>query len=183
MPVRILIKGGSGSGKTTLGKTLAARLCVPFVELDSLQWGPTWTAASPEELRERVTAALDDAAGWVVDGNYDSRLGTLLLERAQLIVWLDLPLATKLWRLIRRTATRVFTREQLWNGNRETLALVLALWDPESLFVWAVRSHFKHRRTFPRLLAGRRAVRLRTPAEVQVWLAEVEQGVADLDSA
>jgi hypothetical protein len=162
------VKGGSGAGKTTLAKSLARRFGVPFVELDALQHGPNWVQASAEELCARVTAVLDGAEGWIVDGNYDSRLGTLVIERAQLIVWLDLPLATKLLRLVRRTTRRVLTREALWNGNRETWRLVL--FDPESLFVWAVRSHFRHRRTFPRLLEGRPAVRLRTPAEVDAWL-------------
>src|SRR5262245_42754318 len=118
---RFLIKGASGGGKTTLARAIAARTGLPYVELDALQHGPNWTEATAEELRARVEAALDDARGWVVDGNYDSKLGRRLVDRAEVIVWLDLPLATKLIRLVKRSALRYLTREPLWNGNRETL--------------------------------------------------------------
>lgn len=167
---RILIKGGSGAGKSTLGRSLAARLGLPYVELDALHHGPNWTAASAEQLRADVQGALDDARGWVVDGNYESKLGALLLDRAELIVWLDFPLRVKLARLVRRTAGRMWSREALWNGNRETLSGVL--WEREGLFPWAVRSHFAQQTEWPTLLAGRNVVRLRTPGEADAWLAE-----------
>jgi hypothetical protein len=118
-----------------------------------------------------VRAALDDARGWVVDGNYDSKLGALVLERAELIVWLDLPLATKLVRLARRTFGRWWTKEELWNGNRESWKG--AFWGADALFPWAIRSHFRYRSAWPRLHAGRPLVRLRSPGEVEAWLAAV----------
>jgi adenylate kinase family enzyme len=169
MSIRIAVKGGSGAGKTTLAGELARRCGVPHVELDALHHGPNWTAASASELRNRVNAVLDDERGWVVDGNYDSKLDRLVVDRAELIVWLDLPLATKLARLTRRTVQRFARRERLWNGNRETLAG--AFWGREALFAWTVSSHFRHRRHWPRTLPAQRTVRLRSPAEVSAWLA------------
>jgi hypothetical protein len=74
-------------------------------------------------------------------------------------------------RLIRRTARRVRTGEELWNGNKETLANVL--WSRESLLLYAVRSHFRRRRVYPEALAKWHVVRLRTPAEVARFLADV----------
>jgi adenylate kinase family enzyme len=168
---RILIKGGSGAGKSTLGRQLSARLGLPWVELDALHHGPNWTAASAAELRAKVLAALDDGAGWVVDGNYESKLGTLILDRAELIVWLDLPLHIKLSRLVSRTARRYVSQEELWNGNRESLRG--AFFDADALFPWAVRSHFRQRRQWLQELAGRPFVRLRSAEQVQAWLATV----------
>jgi hypothetical protein len=86
---RILVKGGSGAGKSTLGLELARHLALPYVELDALHHGPNWAAASAAELQARVLAALDDDRGWVVDGNYDSKLGTLILDRAELFARSD----------------------------------------------------------------------------------------------
>jgi adenylate kinase family enzyme len=106
LPRRIAIKGTSGAGKSTLGRQLAELLAVPYVELDALHHGPNWSAASATELRARVYAVIDHADGWVVDGNYGTKLGTTVLDRAQLIVWLDLPLLLKLRRLVRRTWLR-----------------------------------------------------------------------------
>jgi Shikimate kinase len=168
---RIWIKGASGAGKTTLAKELARRLRLDYVELDALHHDPDWTPAAAELLQARVHRALDDARGWVVDGNYDSKLGGLVLDRAELIVWLDLPLGTKLTRLARRTFRRWLTREELWNGNRENLRDVF--WGGDALFPWALRCHFRHRNEWPRLHAGRPLVRLHSVRDVQGWLAQV----------
>lgn len=171
MARRILIKGASGAGKSTLGRELASRLDLPRVELDALHHGPNWAAASAAELQARVVALLDDERGWVVDGNYDSKLGTLLWDRAELIVWLDLPLHLKLLRLVGRTTRRLVTREELWNGNRESLKD--AFLGGDALFPWAIRAHFRHRRQWPTPLAARLHVRLRTVAEVRAWLSSL----------
>ena len=58
--------------------------------------------------------------GWVIDGNYDSKLGDLVVDEADTIVWLDLPLSVKWFRLWRRTMHRIRNEIELWNGNRET---------------------------------------------------------------
>jgi hypothetical protein len=108
-----------------------------------------------------------------VDGNYDSKLERLVLDRAELIIWLDLPLPTKLRRLLRRTTRRWLQNAELWNGNRESLKG--ALWGTDALFPWAVSSHFRQRRAWPRLFDGRRLVRLRSPGEVERWLTELRQ--------
>lgn len=168
---RIVIKGTSGAGKTTLARAVSERLRVPCIELDAHHHGPDWRAASAEELRASVAAALDDARGWVVDGNYEAKLGDFVLDRAELVVWLDLPFGTKLWRLVRRTARRWWWSEELWNGNRETL--LHTVWGRDALFWWMVRKHWANRRNLPRKLASRRYVRLRSAEEVAAWLASL----------
>ena len=166
---RIAVKGGSGSGKSTVAAELAQRLGVPHVELDALHWGPGWREPGLEEFRGRVEAALAGLDGWVVDGNYDGKLDGLVLDRADLVVWLDLPLRLKLGRIWRRTRRRVRGREELWNGNRESWRG--AFWGRDSLFQWTLRMHVRYRREWPALLAGRKVARLRSPSEVERFLA------------
>jgi len=168
---RILVKGCSGAGKTTLARALARRFNVPHVELDALHHGPNWTPASAHELQARVQLALDDTRGWVVDGNYDSKLGNLLLDRADLIIWLDLPLRTKLSRVVARSFRRWWLQEELWNGNRENLST--AFLGKEALLPWTVQAHFRHRRTWPLQFRGRAVTRLQDPQEVTRWLAQL----------
>ena len=49
------------------------------------------------------------------------KLGTWLIDQADTIVWLDLPLRTLLPRIWRRTRRRMRDRVELWNpGNFET---------------------------------------------------------------
>ena len=172
MAPKIAVQGTGGSGKTTLAKELARRHGVPHVELDALFHGPGWTETPPEEFRRRVAAATD-GDGWVVDGNYDNKLGDLVLGRADTVVWLDLPLRVALTRVTRRTVRRVRTGEELWSGNRESWRGGFFGW--ESMFVWAIRSHLRHRRARAIRLArypGLQVVRLRTAREVERYLSE-----------
>jgi len=166
---RIAIVGtASCSGKTTLGRELARRIDVPFVELDALHHGPNWTEATAEELRAKVEP-LVAGDGWVIDGGYWGKLGDLVLRNADVVVWLDLPVRVWLPRLLRRTGGRVLRREELWNGNRETVRNVLLSRD--SLLWYALRNHPRHRRVYPERLAPYEVVRLRSPKEVAQWLA------------
>lgn len=171
---RVNVKGTSGSGKTTFSEELARRLGVPFVELDSLHHiGPNWTEATAEELTASVREAMHSAPdGWVIDGNYESKLGDTVIAAADTIVWLDLPLGVKLRRLWRRTSHRIHHGVELWNsGNKEQWRT--ALWGRESLFVWMLRGHFRHRRTWPRRYgADPRFVRLRSVQEAKDWLEQ-----------
>jgi adenylate kinase family enzyme len=167
---RVNVKGTSGSGKTTFGAALARRLGVPFVELDALHHGPNWAEPTNEEFRARVRAAIDAAPdGWVIDGNYESKLGDTVIGPADTIVWLDPPLRVKLRRLWRRTTDRIRNDVELWNGNKE--AWRTAVWGRDSLFGWMLRTHVRQRREWPRRFAGDpRLVRLRSAAEARAWL-------------
>jgi adenylate kinase family enzyme len=173
---RVLVAGASGSGKTTVAAALAARLGVPHVELDALHHGPNWTEPDLDEFRGRVRAALA-GDGWVCDGLYESKLGTLVFERADTVVWLDLPLPVLLRRLWRRTGARIRDDVELWSGKKESWRNALV--GRESLFVWTVRRHRRLRRDLPRLLAEPKlahleVARLRSESEVAAWLAVAE---------
>jgi len=115
-----VIASASGNGKTTLARELAGRLDLSFVELDALVHGPGWVETPDAELR-RLVEPVVRSEGWVIDGAYLRKLGTLVLDAADTIVWLDLPMRVWMWRLLRRTLRRLSGREQLWNGNRESL--------------------------------------------------------------
>ena len=163
-----IIATASSCGKTTLGRDLARRLDVPFVELDALNHGPGWTEATDEELRAKVEPLVAQEA-WVIDGGYWGKLGDLVLRNADLVVWLDLPVRVWLPRLVRRTVRRIARREELWNGNRETLRNTF--FSRDSLIWYALRNHPRHRHSYPARLARDDVVRLRSRKEVADWLA------------
>jgi adenylate kinase family enzyme len=165
-----VIAPASGNGKTTLGRALAERLDVRFVELDALVHGPNWAETSDDELRPLVEPIVR-TDGWVIDGTYQRKLGRLVLDAADTIVWLDLPLWVWVPRLLRRTGRRLTGRERLWNDNRETLRD--AFGGRESLFGYALRTHFQRRRDWPAEFADHPVVRLRSVADVERWLDDV----------
>jgi adenylate kinase family enzyme len=173
MSRRISVIGTSGNGKTTVARELAERLGVPHVELDGLFHGAGWVETPVEEFRRRVASATE-ADGWVVDGNYHTKLGDLVLRRADAVVWLDQPLPLLLWRITRRTIRRIRSGEELWNGNRETWRGGFFGWD--SMFVWTIRSYVRRRRLFPEQLARHpHVVRLRSPRAVTRWVESVSR--------
>jgi adenylate kinase family enzyme len=160
---RVSVIGPSCSGKTTTARRLAAILGVPHVELDGLHFGPNWTEASAEEMQERVRAALDAApAGWVVDGNYFGKLEPLVLDRADTIVWIDVPHRTAIRRVLRRTWSRLVSREELWqSGNRERLRDTFGR---ESIVGYVLLHHRGFEKRWTQRLEGRNVVRV-TDAE------------------
>ena len=163
---KIAVIGSCCSGKTTFAGRLAHRLGVPHIELDALHHGPNWQEATAEELRAKVDDALAGHDGWVTDGNYMGKLGTSLIDRADTIVWLDLPLRTLLPRIWRRSRGRMRDRVELWNpGNYETWR---GLWILSS---YTVRTHHRRRRYWPPWFEGKDVVRLRSSAEAGAWLA------------
>ena len=164
----VIVASASGNGKTTLGRELGARLGIPFTEVDALVHGPGWRETPDAELRQVLERIIAGDA-WIVDNPYQGKVGSLVLDAADLVVWLDLPLRIWLPRLARRTFRRLSRREELWNGNRETLRS--AVWGRESLFGYALAQHSRRRREWPAALERYRVVRLRSTADVERWLA------------
>jgi adenylate kinase family enzyme len=143
---RVSVGGTSGSGKSTLARELADILKVPHLELDNVFHQRGWVPLPKWEFRERV-AEFTARSGWITDGNYSS-VRDLIWERADTVAWLDLPRHLVMRRLLWRTLRRMATRQELWNGNRESVRNLLSL-DPEkSIMVWAWTTHAANRATY-----------------------------------
>jgi adenylate kinase family enzyme len=159
-----VITSASGNGGTRFARELAAKLDVPFYELDSLFWRPGWTETPADEFRALMEPIVTSET-WVIDGSYQSKLGDLVLRNADLVVWLDLPMIVWLPRLLRRTLRRIVRREQLWNGNRETVRS--AFFSRDGLLYFTLKWYRPRRRVYPERLAPFPSVRLRSRAEVE----------------
>lgn len=136
------VVGNSGSGKSTLAKAIAARLGVPHVEMDALFHQPGWRELPAEEFRSVVAAAAAEPA-WVIDGNYNA-VREVIWERADTVVWLDLPRRVVMRQVTGRTLRRVVLRTELWNGNREPWSNMLSLDPQRSIVAWAWTNHVKY---------------------------------------
>jgi adenylate kinase family enzyme len=172
---RIAVVGTTGSGKSTLAGALAARLHLPHIETDALNWQPDWRPASTEELRRRVDAATR-ANAWVIDGNYREVRG-IIWSRAQAVVWLDYPLALILWRLWRRTWRRVLSKEHLWGTNYEELWP--QLFSRDSLFLWALQTYWRRKKEYSALFADPEYAHLQfyhftCSRQTKLWLDKVK---------
>ncbi|KAI6116774.1 hypothetical protein EDD16DRAFT_1708191 [Pisolithus croceorrhizus] len=144
---RVHIVGNSGAGKSTLGTELASILDVPFIPLDSLFWKPNWTPSTPEEFQDKVTQRLtEDEKGWVVDGDYASDIGDVVMERRTDVIWLDPPFLLYFPRLVMRTLQGLIgVKNNCPPGCRETLAGVF-LSKERSILYWTITHHSPVRR-------------------------------------
>lgn len=168
---RVVVIGISGSGKSSLARELAALVGAPHVELDALFWAAEWQPVPRAEFRQRAEAAV---AGdrWVVDGNY-SIVRDVVWPRAQTVIWLNLPFATVLWRVLVRTLRRVSRGTVLWNDNRESLRR--SFFSRESILVWVLSAYHRRRREFTAIRASGAFphlhwIEFRRPADVREFL-------------
>lgn len=165
---RILVAGTSGAGKTTLAARVSAALGLPYTELDGLHHGAGWTPRP--EFEDDVRAVVGQDA-WISEWQY-AAVRPLLLERAELLVWLDLPVPVVLWQVGRRTVRRSLRKTELWNGNVEP-PLRTVLVDRDHILRWAWRTRHKLRGLDERLAREAphlQVVRLRSRRAVERWV-------------
>jgi len=166
---RIIVVGHAGSGKTMMAIWIAKQLGLPHIELDALHWGPGWQPRDQAFIAD--VERLTQEPCWVLDGNY-GKSRHISWARADTIIWLDYPLALIYWRLVKRTAKRVVSRQELWNENRETLWG--AVFASDSLFAHVFKTRKSRPETYERLMRSEeyghlRWVRLRTLRETHRW--------------
>ncbi|MEU7335285.1 AAA family ATPase [Streptomyces sp. NPDC007074] len=172
---RILVAGITGAGKTTMAQALAARLGLPFHEMDALKFtGPQWT--SNPDLESQV-ATITDGPGWVFDSFGYPEVRDLLWTRADTVVWLDYPRSVIMPRILRRSLRRTLLRERIFGGNVETLSDWFTR-DHPAWWAWsqhgARRSEIGRRAQDPRF-APLRVVRFRSPRQADAWLRTLDE--------
>ncbi|NQV88362.1 MAG: AAA family ATPase [Parcubacteria group bacterium] len=112
--MRITILGLPGSGKTTLAEKIAEKKQIPHIHIDRfwLENGGgvnSQTTPNPEQtharVREKVLEAIQKES-WVSDGFY-SRIQPEIAERADIVIFLNIPLWRRMlnhtWRVINRS--------------------------------------------------------------------------------
>jgi len=109
-----------------------------------LHWRPGWREAPLEEFRAAVLQRVEGAR-WVVDGNYD-KVQDIVWARASDAVWLNYSFPVVFGRALVRTLRRVFLREEIFNGNRETFRN--AFLSRGSILWWVITTYGRRRRQY-----------------------------------
>lgn len=98
---RIMVIGVSaGAGKSTFARRLGKCLEIPVHHLDTFYWKPNWVEADAEEFADKQKQAADQEA-WIIEGNYTGTF-PIRTERADTIIYLELPLIVCLYRVVKR---------------------------------------------------------------------------------
>jgi adenylate kinase family enzyme len=110
---RVLVIGSCGSGKSTFARKLQSEISIPLVHLDQHFFKPGRIEPEKKEWRATVSHLIGKDT-WIMDGNYGGTM-EMRMERADTIIWLDLPRYICLYRIIKR----VFVHR---NGGRPDMA-------------------------------------------------------------
>ena len=170
----INIIGTTGSVKSTLAKQLSKQLNLVYIELDDLLWLDDWQESSNEALFLKLKIATENAdTGWVLDGLY-TRTIPMIMQQADMVIWLDYPFGVNLYRLTRRTLKGLVNQKPLWkhSNNRENLKLILS---KQSIFVWLIKSYPKNRKKYLNLMKNPdyqhiQFIRLTSPQQTKEFL-------------
>jgi len=170
---RINIIGTTGSGKSTLAIALSELLGYPYVQLDQLFWKSNWEETSDEELFPQLTKALSGEV-WVLDGNF-SRTNGIKWKRADTIIWVDFGYIRTFFQLLKRTITRVISRQELWAGTGNRESFFKTFLSKDSILIWFLRCYHKNRIRYSELMQSTEynhieMIRLRNPNEIRSFI-------------
>ncbi|WP_313893045.1 hypothetical protein [Psychrobacillus sp.] len=111
--MKIFIMGIVASGKTTYAKALSELLELSFFELDSVVYhevNEKRIKRTPEQQVEFIHK-IDSKGDWIFEGVYRPSYH-LVLDLADVIIWLDPPLFKRKYRIFRRHIKQVLGIEQ-----------------------------------------------------------------------
>lgn len=98
---KIMVIGvSSGAGKSTFARSLGEKLQIPVHHLDTLYWMPSWVETPPEEFIAHQEKIVREPK-WIIEGNYTGTFN-IRLNEADTIIYLELPLLTCLYRVVKR---------------------------------------------------------------------------------
>jgi adenylate kinase family enzyme len=164
---RIMIVGQPGSGKSTLAAALGQRTGLPVIHIDKIHWQPGWVERSKAE-KTRLCLEAEQRSQWIFEGGH-SVTWPSRLQRADMLIWLDLPVGSRLWRVLRRAVIgRGKTRPDMADGCPERLRSL-----PEFVsYIWRTRNiaKAKIRRLAAGAPSGCEVVHLRSDTDSDTFL-------------
>lgn len=168
MTRRVVIIGNSGSGKSYLARKLGALSQVAVVHLDAIFWVPGgFSEKRPAEIVEREIEERKKGAAWIVEGVF-GELAARFLDRADLLIWLDMPWPVCEAGLRERGSE---SAQQLDPDKAEESFRQLILWAADYRKRTGPRSHAGHARLFSEF-AGEK-IRFDRRIEVDLYLLQI----------
>jgi adenylate kinase family enzyme len=161
-----------------VSRRLSEALRLPLIELDAIRHAAGWDTVDFVEMRTIVEQRLARVRdGWVIDGSY-SPVHDLYLPSADTLIWLHLPWRVSFWRLLKRTLSRLFSKEPVYHEDGPRESWLMTFLTRRSILWWSISNHRSNvRNSRQRIAALPRQVRvheLRSSREVASLLAYLD---------
>lgn len=130
---RVAVIGNAGGGKTTLSRRLAEIHSLPLTHVDAIQFLPGMKIRPYRESID-ILKKIQEQESWLIDGYGPLDILELRFQKAEQIVFIDLPLWRHYWWATKRQIKSLWLRrEELPEGCEEfslahTLKLYKTLW-------------------------------------------------------
>ena len=170
---RVMIIGQPGSGKSTFARKLGAITHLPVFHIDHIHWQSGWVER-PGPEKDRLCAEVHARDKWIFEGGR-STTWPERLERADTLIWLDLPLGLRarrvLWRTLRYLGR---TRPELPDGCPERFDWEFTRW------IWDTRHSAKEKMqtTFASAPLDKNRYHLTSQRQVRDFLSDLRHAAS-----
>jgi len=113
---RVAVFGNAGAGKSTLARQLAALTGLPLHVIDMMQFKPGGKPV-PHEDYLKAHAHLLDQDEWIIDGYGTTATAFERFAKADMLVYIDLPVVTHYWFVTKRFVKGLFVPPAGWPDN------------------------------------------------------------------
>lgn len=142
---KIFIWGNGCAGKSTFASVLSKTLPHQLIHIDDLRWAPGWI----EKDKAQVTQALQEKIQqqqWIIeDGSI--RWTELLIQRSDMVIWLDPPVAGCFFRVIKRSFNRWLFGAKSRRGREPVLASIIH-------WRWVLKYYWQRKPIFAQQIAN-----------------------------
>ncbi len=170
---RVMIIGQPGAGKSTLARRLGALTYLPVVHIDHIHWKSGWIERDRAEKSKMALDVIKDPQ-WIFEGGHSATWAERL-DRADTLIWLDISLSIRAWRVLRRTLLYYGrTRPELPDGCPEQFSLEFWSW------IWRTRhsGRQKMQTLYENSPSDKATYHLTSAREVNVFLSNLSEALA-----
>lgn len=168
---KVAVFGNAGGGKSTLSRRLSEVTGLPLYILDKIKYQAGGIEV-PHEDYKQIHQEILATERWIIDGFGCMETLWLRLDRADTLVFVDLPLYRHFWWVTKRLITGYFKPPAGWPENSPLLKSSISSYRVLGLCHKYLRP--KYREYVERAQATKQVYHLRTAEQIQQFFESIE---------
>lgn len=169
---KVAVFGNAGGGKSTLSKKLSHITGLPLHVLDKIQYQAGGIEV-PDADYKRIHQEILETERWIIDGFGCMETLWLRLEKADTLVFVDLPLYVHFWWVTKRLITGYFQPPDGWPQNSPILKSSLNSYR----VLWLCRKYLtpKYRQYIEQVQSSKNVYHIRSTKQIAQFFKLIDQ--------